>query len=412
MKRDSRTSIIPKIILILGTLGVLGIILLFFQSPAELPRLTRKPSTQEKLFAQVIEAALPQVREIWERGDNFIPREGTQCPQEIHFSSGVGRSYYQCQPHLWQCFWSGGLKDKTPSIKVDLFGQTYHVQARRSFPSIPQISSDQRFYQVAKLTASGTGHHVGMVVELEVSELPGRIQPLILTDTCRDVYLPERVYGYGKAIKNQANFNWDNFGRRIFIDKFYVSQQQVNEWRILSGQADKLITEPEFWPHPAFLSLEEQKNYCAFYGKRLLEAKFFDAATMTPVDLSKPIPEMILRPATPWQRDISKTFLGVARINPDYQLTPLDCQLAQVMGCSERFYSTDSASWMGIFFGLGFSPESFRNPIEPKKNLKLSSRYLAASSEWHELGLRSEWTGKKDETERPVAFRCYEEVVP
>ena len=60
-------------------------------------------------------------------------------------------------------------------------------------------------------------------------------------------------------------------------------------------------------------------------------------------------------------------------------------------------------------FALGFYPESLPNPIEPKKNLKLSSKFLPPESPLHELGVLSNWQGQL-EANMPIAFRCYEEV--
>jgi hypothetical protein len=87
----------------------------------------------------------------------------------------------------------------------------------------------------------------------------------------------------------------------------------------------------------------------------------------------------------------------------------LDCQLAQVQGCPEKFFTSDSASWMGMNYLLGFHPESVLNFLEPEKNLKVSSRFHDPASIWHELGVYGNWSGGQKK-ELPVAFRCYEEV--
>jgi hypothetical protein len=256
----------------------------------------------------------------------------------------------------------------------------------------------------------GLNLHYGVLVKLEVEEIPGMSWPILLTDSCRDVYLPERVYNYGPK---GSDFRWDNIDRKIFIDKFYVTNQQVNDWKVLTGRGDTIIKDRNRWPEPAFINKSEQIKFCSFWGKRLLEAKLLDAASMTPSDLNNPRPERILKAQTPWQRDLSKTFLGMSRVNPDYQLTPLDCQLAEVDGCPKKHLNTDSATWMGINFTLGYSPESLHNFIYPDKNLKMSSHFLPASSKWHELGLRSKWNGIQGEDGfNNIAFRCYEEVVP
>ncbi|HXH31118.1 MAG TPA: hypothetical protein VNJ01_09935 [Bacteriovoracaceae bacterium] len=367
------------------------------------------PESREELFTQVIEASIPYVTKLWEEGDRLISKNGLQCEQEILYQKDVGRSYYQCNPHFWQCYWQGGVNKRT-SIQIDLFGQTFSVTAKASFDPIKEYSEQERFYRMFKRQGSGLKHHYGYVVELEVTEIPGYSQPMILADTCRDVYLPERVYGYGRPKDPRDDgFTWDNFGRNLFLDKFYVTNQQVNDWRVLSGVTEKINKDKASWPRPALIDFEEQKAYCSFFGKRVLEAKLFDAASMSPTDLKNPTPDRIQRPSTPWQRDLGKTFLGMSRINSDYQLTPLDCQLAQVKGCTENYFTTDSATWMGFNFAIGYYPESLVNFIEPKKNLKASSKLLPASAKEHELGALTSWNGKQD-PELPVSFRCYEEV--
>ncbi len=411
MKRRSRNSIIPKIILILGTLSILGIILLFLRQRPEGPQRLKRPETSEKLFTQVIEAAIPKILKLWEEGDLFFPKGRLKCDSEILHEKMTGRSYYQCNPHFWQCFWEGGVKER-PSLELDLFGQTFHVISRPAFAPLLPISEKSRFIQLIQRKSPDIGLNYGYQIEVEVKEIPGKVQSMILTDTCRDTYLPQRIYGYSKPKdKRDKGFLWDNFDRNLFIDRFYVTNRQVNEWRLLLGEAKLLEQDRRNWPKPALLSLKDQNAYCEFFGKRLLEAKLFDAAAMSPSDLKNTTPDTVYRPDTPWQRDLSKTFLGVARINPDYQLTPLDCQLAEVQGCSERYFTTDSATWMGMNYALGFFPESLDNNINPSQNLKKSSRFFAPGSPWHELGVLSSWEGTQIST-LPVAFRCYEEVFP
>ena len=407
--RKSQTFV-PKLIVLIAALSVLGIIFIFFRPRQILNKVEKKPESKEKLFARVIQAAGPQLQKLWEEGDRFIKKEGLKCDEEIIFDKKVGRSYYQCQPHFWQCYWQGGVVTD-PVIKVNLYGETFHVRAKANFDSQNVYSSAPRFYEILKGPYLGLNFHYGMLTEFSVDEIPDMTLPIVLTDTCRDTYLPQRIYGYGKsdAKKRTEDFNWDNFDRHIFIDRFYVTQQMVNEWYLLTGKSEKIEKDRLKWPLPALLDRQDQIRYCAFWGKRLMEAKLFDAASMTPSDLNDPLPERVQRPATPWQRDLSKSFLGMARINPDYQLTPLDCQLAQVQGCKEKYFTTDSVTWMGMNYSLGFYPESLMNYLEPEKDLKLSSRFYAPASEVHELGLLSHWK-EGVQSNLPVAFRCYEEV--
>lgn len=408
MKKD--TSFVPKLIVLVTIISILGIVFLFFKPKASFKKVEKKPENKEKLFARVIQNARLQILKLWEEGDRFIKKDGVKCDEEILFDKKVGRSYFQCQPHFWQCYWSGGVQTH-PVIKVDLFGEIFHVRAKANFQAQNVYSTQSRFYEILRGPYQGLNFHYGVLVELSVDEVPDMTWPIILTDTCRDTYLPQRKYGYGKvdAKKKDQDFSWDNFDRHIFIDRFYVTNQQVNEWHLLNGKMEKIEKDRFKWPLPALLSLKEQKKYCSFWGKRLMEAKLFDAASMTPGNLNNPLPERVQRPATPWQRDFGKSFLGMARVNPDYQLTPLDCQLAQVQGCKEKYFSTDSVTWMGMNYSLGFYPESLINDIEPEKNLKVSSRFYHPASEVHELGVLSNWKGEVS-NEIPVAFRCYEEV--
>lgn len=393
----------------MGTLSVVGIILLFFRRVQDDRPARVKPDTDDKLFSEIIRAAEPEVIRLWTEGHSFL-KDQINCKEEIIGDKKVGGSYYDCQPHFWQCYWQGGAGNSAPSFKLELFGQTYHVSAQAVFPAIPEYSVYPRYYEMVKLVGSGLNLNYGYQVELSVSELPGLSQRILLTDSCRDVYLPERIYGYGRRPAKGEGVIWDNFGRRIFVDRFYVTNQMVNEWKILEGRGDSIEKDRSKWAHPAAITLENQEKYCAFFGKRLLSAEIFDAASMTPADFKETKPLKVVRAQTPWQRDLSKSFLGVARINPDYQLTPLDCQLAQVEGCKEKYFTTDSASWMGMNFPLGFFQESLANPVEPELNLKESSRFAAPSSLSHELGSRGHWDGTANDGK--VAFRCYEEVEP
>jgi len=379
VKKDS-SSIIPKLILIFAVLSVLAIISLFFFNPPKILKKASIPESRDELFARVIEAALPEVVKLWEEGKILETEALFNCPKEITSNAKVGNAYYQCQPHFWQCYWEGGVK-KEKRIPIVIFDKKFHVTALPVFESITEYSEQPRFYKILKLNSKGLKSKFGMKIELKTEDL-----------------------------KDEKKFNWNNFQKHYFVDKFYVSNQKVNEWRLLTKNSKKMNLDRSQWPKPALLNLDEQIRYCAFWGKRLLEANIFDASTIPPEEIKNPKSVYSKKPQTYWQRDLSKTFLGLARINSDYQLTPLDCQLAEVRGCEERYFFTDSSSWMGVNFAIGYYAESFLNFFNPPKNLKISSNKLKASSEWHELGKRSSWKGiQKDNN--PVAFRCYEEVV-
>jgi hypothetical protein len=197
----------------------------------------------------VIQAAQPAILKMWEEGDRLISKESFNCPQEIMHEENVGRSYYQCNPHLWQCYWENRVTGRTPEITIDLFGQTFHLEALAEFDPILEISPEARFTKLFKREGPDLDLHYGYLVKVRVKEIPGLTQTILLADTCRDTYLPQRIYGYGK-VKDQREegFVWDNFNRHLFLDKFYVTNRQVNEWKILTGKSQELVADRNSGP--------------------------------------------------------------------------------------------------------------------------------------------------------------------
>lgn len=416
MKKSVIHYSISKIILILTILGILIVILISQDSFFDLisnkkldgPRINEQIILQKKrnLFDQVIRISLKDIENIWLAADDVFSdltnkdemnlKNLFQCPEEVRHTPSIGKNYYRCNPHFWQCYWQGGMK-KNPSLTLQLMGTTYHVYAKPSFPSNKIYSSQKRFYEL---------RNKGIHVNIGVKEIPEFSQSLFLGDTCRDVLLPQRTYSYQK--ENKEIFLWDNIGKNIFIDRYYVTNRLINDWKVLRGRRD-IETDRKEWPKPALLKIQDQKKYCQFFGKKLLNVLLFEAAAFSlPQDNSSILYHY--RPQTPWNREIDKTFLGQARREENFLLSSKHCGLALVKECPQKFYTSDSASWMGVNHILGYYPESLINFLEPKRNLKMSSYLFPASSEWHEIGKYSYWNGKQN-PELPVAFRCYEEVL-
>ena len=267
-------------------------------------------------------------------------------------------------------------------------GNTYHIQGSRQL-------------ELIKRQTQGVSQLTGYIGEFEIVELKKK-QKIFLANSCHEVYLPERTYAYGEVKDlRDPGFLWDNAGRKLFIDKFYVSEGEVAEWKSYLGE--KVQTQTPW--KPAKLKKNEQESFCQFHGKNVLMAHFFDATQMTPLDLKIKFPDMVIRPDTPWQRDSNRTFFHESK-NPDYRLSLRDCGFAEVKGCPESFYMTDSLSWSGVAFGLGFEEELFYNPIDPDLDLKKSSHHEVATSPWHKLGRRG-----KSNPEAAYAFRCFREIL-
>lgn len=374
MKRDLTSFSISKIYIFLGIVGVTGIFLLFF-IPRKAPVVSEKRVNRD-LINQVLHASVPVLYGAWTTPSLYFSKTDCGLPAE------VGRSYLECSAEGWQCLWN-----KVSHLDVEYAGKKYQLKStgKTSF---------------LRREAQGIENKTGYVAEIQIPELD-IVQKVFLPKTCHEMYLPQRSYAYGEVSDpRDQGIIWDNAGKLIFIDKFYVSERDVQEWKKYQGEKFKSETP---WK-PAKLQESDQIKFCHFHGKKRLMAHYFDASQMSPVDLKTPFPHTIVRPDTPWQRDYNRTFLAKAS-KEGFQPSLKDCSLAQVGGCKESYFMSDSVSWMGVAFGLGFEEELFYNPFHPELNLKRSSKLLHASSHWHKLGRR-----EKSEEDSEYAFRCYREI--
>lgn len=375
MKRDLTTSSITKIYLFLGIVSVAGIFLLFF-FPKNSPQIDEARFNRD-LINQVLISSRSTINALWFTPSLYVNR------QDCHLPANVGDAYLECNPQGWRCLWN-----KQPSVDIEYAGKKYKLK-----------STGEIFF--VRRTHSGLKNKTGYITEIEFPEFELRTK-VFLPKTCHEVYLPERTYAYGEVSDpREMGVIWDNAGRKIFIDKFYVSQSDVQEWKNAIGEKHE-VQMP--WA-PAKLSTQEQIEYCTFHGKQRLMAHFFDASQMTPVDMKVAHPDFIVRPDTPWQRDYNRTFFVKGR-EEGFRPSNADCELAQVKGCPDTYFMTDSVSWAGVAFGLGFEEEQFFNPIDVDLTVKKSSKFQDANSKWHKLGLRTR--ASEDES---YAFRCFREVL-
>jgi hypothetical protein len=360
-----------------------------------------KPASHESSkdrMTEVVLSAMPALVERWQEGDREgkFQKTSWSCGH-LPYSDHVAPAFLRCQPRYLEC-WARGEAGVPPFLSVKVGSENFEVRLRKSFPS----------GYAQWLTRAEVGRAdfplAGVLVDIEVKGLGH--WPVVLEDTCRDTFLPERVYSYGarpERHEQSLEMMWDNIGRWIYVDKFLVSRADVELWD------KKVVKDLSTIALPAtHLTEEEQENYCASRGARRMEAHLWDAATMTPTDLQRATPEFIVKPWLPWTRDRRGTFFEKALQDENWQPLASDCATAYVAECEKRFpyqpHHTDNVAWSGIFHVMGGESEFFRNPIEPNKTARLSSRRLPATSEDHQLGRRG--------TTQTAGFRCYREVFP
>jgi len=207
-----------------------------------------------------------------------------------------------------------------------------------------------------------------------------------LEQNCHMVYLPQRFYSEGdKRIEENL---WDNLNRHFYVDKFYVTNSEVKKWNNDSKLKDN---------HNANTSLtvKQKVKYCQDQGKRILEARVFDAASF----LYERDPEngYFYKYRTHFTK--GRTFLSK---NKD--LEEKNCFDSYIKGCSKFFefqnYDNIALSSTGIANVIGSEEEYVLNRFDNRRDYKLSSKNLAMNSIYHQVGFRVDNKNYKG------AFRC------
>lgn len=352
-----------------------------------------------KIITDGLISIATEIQKRFEEGDTAgeLNINGEACLAELGKLKNIDSLYTRCNPDYLQCFYSGKLGNTKRELSFKYEGKTYQAEILSY--------TNQKIYKVLSRTLSpGTFlPSFGYEMRLRFKEFPESILTFSMENSCSDVYLPKRKYAYGEEAKSEI-LEWDNLDANLFVDKFLVSNRDIREWN--EAASLKIKFEPDKLAMPATrLSLEEMRNYCAFRGKRLLEAHVFDAARFLPTDMSDTEPIKVKRGPYYWTKETKMTFLHK---KDKKLLNPENCHYAYVAEC-ERITPFDpyyaSPTWMGVNQALGGMMEVYRNPLFPEKNLKLSSYHFALDSKNHVVG-KHDSSEKISEENKQFAFRC------
>ncbi len=408
------------------------IFLLFFLCFWGCNSATDETESQELLrqkISKVIISAIPKIKKRWAYGDydQKYSKNAFSCSKELGVFQQRNSVYLRCNPNYLQCFLSGrtGVTDIYFKTKID--GKYYQVRANPVFRSPARYKRGNRYYKVVSKNSSNQGRvpDYGVMLNLSVKQYPQWSMNIVLHDSCSDSYLPQRIYSYGlkklQKVKRGSSLSgkkrnpflqdsfmlpttdywrWDNVGEDIYFDKYLVRFRDVVEW-IDYGQKGKSsikIPPVDRWSAPATgLTLEQMHKFCAFRGKKLMEATIYDAATFFVDTNSKMKMETIVPSVYPWSFRSRDSFLFKSRTGKNHFISKDDCQKAFIGECRKRYnYQLDQnspVSWSGMVESIGGQLEGMRNSVDPKWNLKASSFYFNAGSLWHMLGKRTHWNG-------------------
>lgn len=214
---------------------------------------------------------------------------------------------------------------------------------------------------------------------------------LNFSDTCNELFLPQRKYVFRAGKKT---IPWDNLDRKIFVDRFRVTNFKVWLWKKEMGQRVDLKMESMAGVANR-LTMKEMHQFCAFFGKQPLDVLVFMAAAEYPRNTEDP--NVSIESTSHFsfsKRPYRPRALSLLKEEKEREKS---CEEIYSLDCLPKFkkidHQTKSSSWIGIHEVHGGDFEYLYNPINPAMNIKLSSIHFLTTSRNQELGKFGQWSG-------------------
>lgn len=400
---DKRT----KVFVIITLSSVLIVCLLLIKWRQNVPTINERwTAHSSKAFIEFAKKA----DQMWREGRSLEQKSEAQklCLKQWE-GKNYDESFLQCNPEYFSCLMGEMASFELNKVKIKKSKKDFKMLANKDL-----LNSE-----------GGVEYLFIFDVEYEGQKIE---RPLYLLDTCKETYLPQRLYGMNS--REQAKvWEWDNFNRHFFIDRHQVTIAEVKRWKKYFNKNIKIPKGDDFQA-ATFLTKNQMHEYCFDYGKEVLTSMVYDAAVFHPGDYDNPRSPFLNRSRFPWSRSNIQSFIFKKWKNRSKLMNKEECQKVYSKECSAvtpyKHHSTLSNSWTGIYDVMGGVFEYVNNTIDPKKNLILSSQFFSILSRVHEVGIRGYWTGDffdfsqfdfgkyrediEDQNDLPVAFRCMRRV--
>ena len=389
-----------------------------------LPFLKEKEILERFSQVQVLEKGLSVLETWWKDGPPNVKKWRGLCPHTLGTAENVDLSYYKCNPAAIEC-----AIDNAFYPVIETGGRFYKMTLNKIYKT--ESGQLRRYHPISKSTVSLSQiPYEGVIVEISLKDEPGEKIQVTLADTCNNTFLPKRTYVLGSMGKRKKDWLWDNFDRNYYIDKFLVTNREILDWiefnngprSLYQKLKNKVLAAPA-----TMLTKKQMEDYCMTYGKGVLPAHLYDAATFHPEKYEDKNKNYIYRSRYPEGGRNSKHFLEKIKKGKLDKPNSDQCRKAYGLECFQitqfEHHSRASTTWSGLYQVMGGYPEYLENYIDPKRNLKASSFYLPMVSQFHQLGKRSYWDGEGGgfqnfeaglyppiDKNYEVAFRCYREV--
>ncbi len=284
---------VKKIHIFIVVSVILCICLLFFMHNSSKIRITRAQRYR------VLLKASKKLNDIWKNASIKYPIEQKNCQDILPSLESVGSHYLKCNPLFLLCYF------RNKDIEINHKGDNYKVSVIFGGSS----SHKSRYKIVTKNNTSGKHLPLyGLSVKLNLRGAYNISLPIILKNSCNEIKLKRGIYAYGVFDPKVYDWNWDNLGRNIIIDRFKVSNQDIIDWLEFSDYLfkDKVIHSKALEDYPkeaTKLTLKQMKDYCSFRGKQLLTAQVFDAMAFHPGDYTSGSIFTKVRSGYPWTKN-------------------------------------------------------------------------------------------------------------
>ena len=384
-----------KKVLLIILVGFLGVVVSF----KYFENLEFDKYIQKKTLIQ----AMYEIERIWRQGstDDNWQKGLLKCQALPTYRKNISSSFLLCNPLLFQCIHELG---------VDSSRNPFVINGKKvGFREI----NDKKIYRTHYKTMKDSEISRDYAFEFEIF-LEGERENLrfVLFDSCRDTYLPEGIYANG-VLNKKKDWKWDNFKQDIFIDKFPVSNWQVNEWIKAFNKKIKrsvFYSSTNSYQYSTNLTEKEKKEFCEDHGRTVLNSRVFDAATFfrKPDEVMKSDFLYIPREPYPWGFKKEESPLYQATTDDQFEFSTNYCSMIYSKECLGKkdmnFFSTDYPSWVGIYELLGGFPEFVENKLDEQQSLIPSSFSQKFSSKLNQLGIRKRMDYLASNSK--IQFRC------
>lgn len=333
-----------------------------------------------------------KLKAVWKLGDikKSWASKKLVCNKTLGNPQLVGPHYLRCNPDYIDCL----IKNN------QLLGDKKYKQF--SFEILGP--KDYSHYKIIKSHQLSNSDIKTPINYLFILRHKNRFTPILLEDSCNEVFLPTRKYGAvnDNVSKKRFSFTWNNFNTSIFIDKYLVTNLAIKRWlNFTQNNNQKVNIQGAPFAIADNLNPQQMQQYCQYAGKQLLKSHIYDAATFHPINYKNNRPHNIYRyPYLDGKRSkMYSLLLENEGAEQDENKRLSFCKKIYTQECLKQkpffHFSNVYPAWSGIFQIAGGPLEYTPNVLRPNHDINATSYYFPLKSSFQSLGVRLKLKGSR-----------------